>query len=308
MSLSTTVKQGSDLYFLYTFLKRLTTPFDKTKAFEFGIIDDKGKVLRKRSTLKTSEERASYTLMDTLIFNMKKLMAKIPFGSSKLMSYAASLFLLKERKNLKMLTDQDLLLESFQQFYTENIEKGPFVQQADVTMELFEQLEFIDEKKKVKDIEEDVPANVTGPAVAGTGDDSSTVVLRKRKRKKKHNIVVMDNRKFILYKIWKEHFEDMEEFDLVTGIGEEVKMLMQVIPNEPIFIENDHTGEQINIQNFLDELNTGMRANQRYGMTSKSRFVPNMQKALIKNRQSRTTLASIRRAARSVRANVGVRG
>ena len=116
MSLSTTVKQGSDLYFLYTFLKRLTTPFDKTKAFEFGIIDDKGKVLRKRSTLKTSEERASYTLMDTLIFNMKKLMAKIPFGSSKLMSYAASLFLLKERRSLKMLTDEDLLLESFQQF------------------------------------------------------------------------------------------------------------------------------------------------------------------------------------------------
>lgn len=306
MSLATTVKQGSDLYFLYTFLKRLTTPFDKTKAFEFGIIDDRGKVLRKRSTLKTSEERASYTLMDTMIFNMKKLMAKIPFGSSKLMSYAASLFLLKERRSLKMLTDEDLLLESFQQFYTENIEKGPFVQQADVTMELFEQLEFINEKKKDEEIEEDTPANATGTAVAGTGDDSSTVIPKKKK--KRPNIIVMDNRKFILYKIWKEHFEDIEEFELVTGIGEQIKMSKQVLPNEPIIIENDHNGDQINIQSFLDELNTGMRANQRYGLSSKSRFTPNMQKALRKNRQSRTTLASIRRAARSVSANVGVRG
>ena len=95
---------------------------------------------------------------------------------------------------------------------------------------------------------------------------------------------------------------------MVTGIGEQIKMSKQVLPNEPIIIENDHNGDQINIQSFLDELNTGMRANQRYGLSSKSRFTPNMQKALRKNRQSRTTLASIRRAARSVSANVGVRG
>ena len=30
-------------------------------------------------------------------------------------------------------------------------------------------------------IEEDAPANATGTAVAGTGDDSSTVIMRKRK-------------------------------------------------------------------------------------------------------------------------------
>lgn len=91
------LKQGSDLYFLYSFLKRLTTPFNETKAFELGIIDENGKVLRKRRTLSTEEEKASYTLMDTMIFNMKKIMAKVPFGKSKLFSYAASLFLLKEQ-------------------------------------------------------------------------------------------------------------------------------------------------------------------------------------------------------------------
>ena len=34
-----------------------------------------------------------------------------------------------------------------------------------------------------KNIDEDVPANATGPSVAGTGDDSSVVVVRKKKKK-----------------------------------------------------------------------------------------------------------------------------
>jgi len=110
-------KQGSDLYGLFTFLKRLTTPFNETLAYQLGIIDAKGKVLRKRSTLTTREEKGSYTLMDTLIFNMKKLMAKVPFGSTKLASYAASLFLLKEQKNYQLLINQEKLEEHFTNFY-----------------------------------------------------------------------------------------------------------------------------------------------------------------------------------------------
>ena len=36
--------------------------------------------------------------------------------------------------------------------------------------------------KTYEEIEEDAPANVTGTAVAGTGDDSSTVVVKKKKK------------------------------------------------------------------------------------------------------------------------------
>ena len=35
----------------------MVTPFDKTKAFELGIIDGKGRILKKRRDLKTSEEK-----------------------------------------------------------------------------------------------------------------------------------------------------------------------------------------------------------------------------------------------------------
>ena len=47
---------AGNIYFVYSFIKRLATPFKNTKAFELGIIDEKGKVLKKRSTLKTKEE------------------------------------------------------------------------------------------------------------------------------------------------------------------------------------------------------------------------------------------------------------
>ena len=174
MSISTTLKQGTDLYFLYSFIRRLTLPFKDTKAFELGIIDEKGKVLKKRSTLKTAEERASYTLMDTMIFNLKKIMAKVPFGATRLASFAAALFLLKENKNIKMFTDEKLLQEKFEEFYNNKHDKVEFISEGNATMNIYEQLEFISE---------DAPANATGTAVAGTGDDSSTVIIRRKKKK-----------------------------------------------------------------------------------------------------------------------------
>ena len=41
-----------DLFVTYRFLKLLTTPFNKTDAYKFGIIDDKGKVLIKSKEFK----------------------------------------------------------------------------------------------------------------------------------------------------------------------------------------------------------------------------------------------------------------
>jgi hypothetical protein len=74
----------------------LVTPFVDTKAFKLGIIDAQGKNLRKTSTLKTSEERDAYTYLNRLVFNMKKIINKLPGGESKLKSIIAALFLVKE--------------------------------------------------------------------------------------------------------------------------------------------------------------------------------------------------------------------
>ena len=88
-----------DLFVTYRFLKLLTTPFEKMDAFKFGIIDEKGKVLRKYKSLKTEKERKSYTLLNRFVFNLKRILQKVGLGG-KLGSFAVALALLiKEDKS-----------------------------------------------------------------------------------------------------------------------------------------------------------------------------------------------------------------
>jgi len=105
-----------NIYFVYQFLKKLVTPFEKTKAFELGIIDEKGKILKRRRDLETSEEKDAYNLSDTLIWNIKKLMGKIPGGKSRIASYAAALYLIKEQSDGYKITEEELELQFFDQF------------------------------------------------------------------------------------------------------------------------------------------------------------------------------------------------
>ncbi len=107
------VGSGVDYYLAYQFIKKLSTPFKDTDAYKLGIIDDKGKVLKKRSQL-TSKEKESYKLMDTLVFNLKKFLAKVPGGQSKIGTLTAALFLLKE--NILRHSSLNQLEEQYKEF------------------------------------------------------------------------------------------------------------------------------------------------------------------------------------------------
>lgn len=91
-----------DLFVTYRFLKLLTTPFEKTEAFKLGIIDKKGhRVLKPKSTkpaveLATTQQKNAYTILHKLVFNIKKLFNKLPGLRTKVGTYAAALFLLKD--------------------------------------------------------------------------------------------------------------------------------------------------------------------------------------------------------------------
>ena len=89
-----------DLLITYRVIKLLTTPWEKHEAFKFGIIDKKGLVLRKSRELKTQKEKNAYTLLHRFIFNLKRLMEKLPGGKSKIGSYAiAALVFLREEED-----------------------------------------------------------------------------------------------------------------------------------------------------------------------------------------------------------------
>ena len=109
------MSRALDLFVTYRFLKLLVTPWKKQEAFKQGIIDDKGKALKKARDLSTEAERESFTLLHRLVFNCKRIMSKIPLVRTQLGTYATALFLLKEKYNLVDLPEGEI-----NQFLMEN--------------------------------------------------------------------------------------------------------------------------------------------------------------------------------------------
>lgn len=157
------MSQVVDLFLVYQFIKRLSTPFEETKAYELGLIDEKGKRLKKAST---RQEKDAMTYYDRLIFNLKRLIAKAGI-QSKFVTFAAALFLLKEEqsttKRKEEITERELML---------------FKEQNMSTI------------KNLVELTEEAPANAVGTgniAGAGPGEDppvSMRVLRRHRNRNK----------------------------------------------------------------------------------------------------------------------------
>jgi len=86
-----------DAFIAYRILKILVTPFNKTKAYKLGIIDDKGKVLIKSKDLPNSgPKREAYTLLIRFVFNLKRILSKVGIRGPLTTSAAAALAFFKE--------------------------------------------------------------------------------------------------------------------------------------------------------------------------------------------------------------------
>ena len=112
-----------DLFVTYRFIKLLVTPFNKTEAFKLGIIDEKGNRVKiegtnKPTSLNTSKEKNAYTVLHKLVFNIKKIFAKVPGLGSKLGTYAAALFLLKD--TFRESVDPKMFEREFLKYIKEN--------------------------------------------------------------------------------------------------------------------------------------------------------------------------------------------
>jgi hypothetical protein len=105
-------------------LHMLVVPFNKTDAFKLKIIDAKGKILKQAKDLATEEEKNAYDYLHRLVFNLKRLINKLPGGESYLKNLVAAYFLIKESyetynttnietrftKLMETLTEQDMVL------------------------------------------------------------------------------------------------------------------------------------------------------------------------------------------------------
>tara|TARA_R110001599_G_scaffold344795_1_gene568693 strand:+ start:490 stop:1110 length:621 start_codon:yes stop_codon:yes gene_type:complete len=117
-----------DLFVTYRFIKLLVTPFEKTDAYKLGVIDEKGNRIMpppkggvrqtKPASLNTTEEKNSYTILHKLVFNIKKIFEKVPGLRTKLGTYAAALFLLKDTFK-ESVDDPDVFEKEFMKYLKE---------------------------------------------------------------------------------------------------------------------------------------------------------------------------------------------
>ena len=135
------LKSAADIVYTIRFLKLLVTKFEDTGAYKAGIIDADGNKVKDFSmdTMDNRDAyRSHYTAFHRLVFNLKKLMAKVPGGSSIVARYGAALALIKEHGNLSDSNLQkiheetgiditDVLLEDSKWYVLSNGNLGPGV-------------------------------------------------------------------------------------------------------------------------------------------------------------------------------------
>ena len=151
------------LYNLIAFkvLSMLVTPFKETEAYKLGIIDENGKNLIKPSKFTKYAQKEAYSYLHRLVFNMKRLLMKLPGGDNRLKNLAAALYLVKEYHETKD-KSFDLMEERLNSILNSN---------AILVEETIEAEAFLEQKE----VEEEAPANATGAAVS-----TDRTVVRKK--------------------------------------------------------------------------------------------------------------------------------
>ena len=131
-----------DALIAYRLLKLLVTPFKKTKAYQLGIVDDKGKVLIKSKDLPNSgPQREAYTLLIRFVFNLKRLLSKVGIRGPLTTSAAAALAFFKEENGQNLEVEKTVykhLKENGFEFqvdenYGEPFEPGTYRVNRDIT-------------------------------------------------------------------------------------------------------------------------------------------------------------------------------
>jgi len=131
------IKRAADFAYTIRFLALLTKPFKNTKAFELGIIDEKGKRMRDVK-LDSVEKKDAYTLFIRVVFNIKRLISKVAGGDRAIANLAAGLLLMRENygvheKNIEKILKKfeidtlDFMAENTQWFVTEDKMLSPGV-------------------------------------------------------------------------------------------------------------------------------------------------------------------------------------
>ena len=173
----------ANTYVAYRFLRLLTPPFEKTDAFKLGVIDADGKLLKTKKERKTSNEKKSYDTFHRLVFNLKRVLHKIPFMKGRLGSLAAALYLIREHLE----HEGHLIVETeLEDIFCQYLRENRIISQDDYE-------EFVEEYvSNYMLLTEDAPANAVGSAPGNVAGLHGDPPVKKKKRKKYSGIDVFE--------------------------------------------------------------------------------------------------------------------
>ena len=136
-----------DALIAYRLLKLLVTPFKKTKAYELGIIDDKGKVLIKNKDFKQNfpsakmqNARKAYTMLIRFVFNLKRILSKVGIRGALGSAAAAAVAFFREQNDYNPIIEKEIykhIKEQGFEFdisenYGEPIQYGKYIVKRDI--------------------------------------------------------------------------------------------------------------------------------------------------------------------------------
>ena len=101
------LSRAADLGYAFRFLKLLVTPWEKMEAYKLGIVDKKGKKIRKPEL---PTEKSAYTIFHRLVFNIKRILNAAGGGvAGKIATYASALFLIRDHTGMSEDQVKDVL-------------------------------------------------------------------------------------------------------------------------------------------------------------------------------------------------------
>ena len=198
-----------DLYLVYRILRLFTTPFAEWDANKTGVIDDEGNIVVSQDK-RTPAQDDSFTKFDLLILKLKRVLEKLPFGKTRLASYAAALFLLKEEKNIK----EETLEEQFVDYYNGQ--------------------SYLTEDASVN--------NVGGGNIAGANGDPPKPTKVMMRRFANHDVFVVDGKKFNDARFGKKKYLKYEKYVGNDEVGNAIRTYGRKYPKKPIILQDELTG------------------------------------------------------------------
>ena len=226
------------------FLKMLVTPFDQLPAFELGIIDAEGNLLKKKKERKSKEEKNAYDTFTRLVINIKRHLRHLPLMKGRLGSLAAALYLIKEE-------DSGLTYDETVGAFTQYLKENKIMDDREI-------MDLSEECASVYLTEEGVPTTTTqstGSTAGFSGDADSPVagydkgLGKKKKRKKENGVDVFEVDSNILRsaRISNRKRDKFIKAMGNTKLAKELKQYFKTYPAAPLLLQ-DESGVMVRLR------------------------------------------------------------